>query len=96
MSLQDVLYKLSKIESAVDNINLRLCSLENNLNSNSNRPLRSFNQRIPRNIFYSSRAHFRRAHLKGVFSEQELLKIIRIRTFRPTRSYAKYFQKFLF
>ena len=52
MSLQDVLYKLSKIESAVDNINLRLCSLENNLNSNSNRPLRSFNQRIPRNIFY--------------------------------------------
>ena len=54
MSLQDVLYKLSKIESAVDNINLRLCSLENNLNSNSNRPLRSFNQRIPRNIFYSS------------------------------------------
>ena len=53
MSLQDVLYKLSKIESAVDNINLRLCSLEDNLNSNSNRPLRSFNQRIPRNIFYS-------------------------------------------
>ena len=50
MSLQDVLYKLSKIESAVDNINLRLCSLENNLN----RPLRSFNQRIPRNIYYSS------------------------------------------
>ena len=50
MSLQDVLYKLSKIESAVDNINLRLCSLEKNLN----RPLRSFNQRIPRNIFYSS------------------------------------------
>lgn len=54
MSLQDVLYKLSKIESAVDNINLRLCSLENNLNSNQNRPIRSLNQRLPRNIFYST------------------------------------------
>ena len=31
MSLQDVLYKLSKIESAVDNINTRLCSLKGNL-----------------------------------------------------------------
>jgi hypothetical protein len=51
MSLQDVLYKLSKIESAVDNINLRLCSLESNLVPNNS--LRSINQRIPRNIFYS-------------------------------------------
>lgn len=51
MSLQDVLYKLSKIESAVDNINTRLCSLESNLSQNNS--LRSINSRIPRNIFYS-------------------------------------------
>ena len=70
MSLQDVLYKLSKIESAVDNINLRLCSLENNLN----RPLRSFNQRIPRNIFYSSNLPSQPNIDEVVINEEVVLK----------------------